>query len=144
MPQPGTEDIAGLVKTFRSAGLTVRYSVAGQPTIDRGQQLAVYRVVQESLTNSLRYAGVGATVDIALQFRATETHIMVVDDGADTPTAGNLGSGRGLAGIRQRVEIFGGEVVAAAFGTGWRVNATIPVSSDAFDTASLRRGPPEA
>lgn len=129
VPMPGAENIVALVETFRAAGLVVRYSVEGVPTGDKGQQLTVYRVAQESLTNALRYAGVGATVDLAVQFGSESTRVVVIDDGRGTPVNGNEGSGRGLAGIRQRLAIFGGSVDAAAYGRGWRLDAVIPLTA---------------
>ncbi len=140
VPQPGAENIVPMMETFRSAGLAVRYRVSGVPAADLGQQLAVYRVIQESLTNSLRYAGIGAGVDVSVEFNRTETRVIVTDDGSGTPVAGDLGSGRGLAGIRQRVGIFGGQVIASPHGRGWRVDATIPVGSSAPDAGSIVKG----
>ncbi|WGD37839.1 histidine kinase [Lysinibacter sp. HNR] len=140
VPQPGVKNILTLVDSYRDAGLNVHYRVEGEPAIDQGQQLTVYRVVQESLTNSLRYAGVGASVDVSLWFYPGETRVVVVDDGTGTPGVRTSGSGRGLVGLRQRVEIFGGEVSAAKFGSGWKVEVTIPFASKPFDTEEMQRG----
>lgn len=133
-PQPGVAEIPELVQSFRDAGLSVRLSERGTPPGDRGQEVAVYRVVQESLTNALRHAG-GAAVEVTLSHDRASTTVevrngaRVASRGDTEPGAGlgDLGSGRGLRGIAERVRVFGGEFSAGPVeGGGWIVRAVVP------------------
>lgn len=135
-PQPGTNDIPELVQSFRDAGLNVDFELAGGDLGDRGQELAVYRVVQEALTNVLRYAGATATAKVVVRGSHEGTVVEVRDQGRAPGTSGptsGLGSGRGLAGLAERVRVFGGEIESgrAEDGPGWNVRATFPVHSAA-------------
>nr|BFE59591.1 histidine kinase [Dactylosporangium thailandense] len=87
-----------------------------------------YRIVREALTNIMRYAeGAATTVRIA----ASEGWVSVdVLDGGGASAAGDLGAGRGLAGLRARVEAVGGRLEAGPAGPGWRVHARLPTRSD--------------
>ena len=67
-PAPGNSDLAGLVEQFRTAGLPVRFSVHGVPVADAALELVVYRVVQEALTNTLRYARDPQHVTVAVDY----------------------------------------------------------------------------
>lgn len=137
-PQPGIAEIPALVTGFVDAGLRVSVTEQGVPQGDQSQQLAVYRISQEALTNALRHAGPGTEVALELLHDSERTRIIVTDSGpvsadAAHPNAQNRslpGSGRGLEGARQRARIFGGDVVAGSHGTGWRVVATIPLAAD--------------
>lgn len=120
-PQPGVADLRELVETFRAAGLPVRITVSGVPPEDVGQQLTVYRVVQEGLTNALRYAPTATAVRVVIVFQPGTVVITVDDDAALHPEAGQ-GSGRGLVGLRERVGLYGGTLEAGPRpGGGWRV-----------------------
>ena len=163
VPQPGVDQLPGLVSGFRDAGLQVDFSLLGlgEGAGDRGQELAVYRVVQEGLTNVLRYAGTGARATVSVDRAADRTTVEVRDygraPGAPEPVSG-IGSGRGLAGLAERARVFGGRIesgpVDAEKGGGWRLWAVLPLSSAAQgvggagrtvsgsaarDTASLER-----
>ena len=130
-PQPSVSDIPALVAGFTDAGLTVELSDAGVDLGDRMQGLAIYRVVQEGLTNVLRYAGKGARADVTLRPGRDGIEIIVRDygraPGSTGPTTG-LGSGRGLAGLAERVRVFGGRIESgpAAAGLGWELRAYLP------------------
>lgn len=122
-PQPGVADLGDLVETFRAAGLPVRITVSGVPPEDAGQQLTVFRVVQEGLTNALRYAATATAVRVVLVFAADRV-IITVDDDASVHGAPGQGSGRGLLGLRERVALYGGTLEAGPRpGGGWRVRA---------------------
>lgn len=126
-PAPGHADLAGLVDRFRTAGLPVRYSVSGAPSVNAALELTVYRVVQEALTNALRYAPDAEHVTVTIDYGSTTTTVTVADDGTGTHPAGSVGSGRGLIGMAERAAVFGGTVDAGP-GTmgGWRVHAVLP------------------
>lgn len=135
LPQPGVSSLPELVEGFRDAGLDAQLRVSGDAAGDRGQDLAVYRVVQEGLTNVLRYAGVGAFASVVVE-RSTERSTVIVQDsgpvtGSNAPVRG-LGSGRGLRGLEERVRVFGGTLQAGPVaGGGWRLSVILPVSDAA-------------
>jgi signal transduction histidine kinase len=92
-------------------------------------ELSAYRVVQEALTNALKYAP-GAPVRIVQQTGAQNLEVEVCNDA--TPTGGQgsgSGSGHGLAGLRERVAVFGGTFAAGPLPQGgWRVRACFPTA----------------
>ncbi|WP_341358969.1 histidine kinase [Georgenia sp. M64] len=124
-PQPGQHDVAGLVDRFRSAGLPVRLAEQGPALPDEaGLQLAVYRIVQEALTNVLRYARLSPRIDVSLVRSAGSVVIEVDNDAGGAGTAA-AGSGHGLIGIRERAAVYGGTVDAGPTPHGWQVRATL-------------------
>lgn len=117
--------IAELVETFRSAGLPVRLVERG-PGLPQDLRLrhAVFRVVQESLTNVLRHAPQANRVEVQLD--RTEYHVTVtVTDSGPRAGADASGGGRGLAGMRERVAAHHGTVHAGPALHGWKVSATL-------------------
>ncbi len=136
-PTPGETDLDELVGRFRLAGMHVQLSVSGdQLPSDTGLQLAVYRIVQESLTNSLRHAQAGhVSVSIARTDQAVVVEV-ADDGGAGTPRSGRVaerGGGRGVIGMRERATIYGGTVEAGPHASGWRVRAVLPWEAPAKD-----------
>ena len=128
-PQPGIDNLQGLIEDFREAGLEVRTKYQGTAPTDSGLGLAVFRIVQEALTNTLRYAGSGATVDLFIAHGADVTTISVRDYGrvtSESPTMDNLGSGNGLTGLAERARMFGGGLSAGPHPDGgWIVQANL-------------------
>ncbi|MEO6881085.1 MAG: histidine kinase [Mycobacteriaceae bacterium] len=126
-PAPGLHDLDVLVGRVRAAGLPVRYEVSGAVSdVPQGQQLTVYRLVQEALTNTLRHAGPGATVVVVVQRVGDELRLRVSDDGTVAGGVASAGPGRGLIGMRERVQAFGGHVSAGPQpGGGWCVSASV-------------------
>lgn len=124
LPAPGLAELPGLAQSMREAGLHVELSINGLPPADRGQELAVYRVVQEALTNCLRHAGptrVRVTVT-----GGTDLAVRVEDLGRRgrlTPTGAG---GNGLRGLRERVGMYGGTLEAGPADGGFVVHARIP------------------
>ncbi|WP_314192227.1 histidine kinase [uncultured Arthrobacter sp.] len=120
-----------LLDGFRTAGLPVHYSHTG-PALpeDVALQLTVYRIVQESLTNVLRYGRALSRVDVVVVRDDSTITIEVLDDGRGTVDAiSSGGTGQGLAGMRERARIYGGTVEAgAAAGGGWRVRAVLALN----------------
>jgi signal transduction histidine kinase len=85
----------------------------------------VFRVVQEALTNALRYAPLADTVEVTLRFGSDTIAITVEDDAAMHGPAVH-GSGRGLIGLRERVALYGGRIETGPRpGGGWRVHAEL-------------------
>src|SRR4051812_1089255 len=120
-PLPGLADLPALVDRFRSAGAEVALTLDGEPDGLPGTVgLAVYRIVQEALTNAAKHAP-GAPVDVAVTL-ADRVPLAVV-------SAGPPGSGRGLGldGMRERAESLGGTLTAGPGGGGWAVRAVLPL-----------------
>ena len=129
-PQPGIEQLSGLLEQARATGLPVSFTVEGVPRqLPQGTALTAYRVVQESLTNARKHGGAGVTATVTLRFCEEEVAVVVSDDGKASPKAGD-GRGHGLVGMRERVELFGGRVTAGPKpGGGFRVAAALPARS---------------
>ena len=132
-PAPGVRDLAALVERFRTAGLPVRTTFAGAPLpADAGLQLAVYRIVQESLTNALRHAPGARRVDLVVAHADGAVGITVTDDGrahtatwAHPPGARDGTAGKGLIGMRERAAVYGGVIETGPHRDGWRTRATL-------------------
>ncbi|WFE53273.1 sensor histidine kinase [Micromonospora sp. WMMD1155] len=121
-PQPGIDDLDRLLPSVRAAGLPVTYSTSGElHTLGRGVQLAVYRIVQEALTNTLKHAGRGATADVSLSVSEGEVRVRVRDNGRGAPAAPS----HGLLGMRERGAMYGGVVTAGPAGNGWVVDVVL-------------------
>jgi signal transduction histidine kinase len=127
-PLPTLSDLDELLGRVRDTGLPVRYEVHGAtPSIPAGIQLTLYRLVQEALTNTMKHAGPGATATVCVRYATDQVRLEVTDDGGGSPRpAAARGPGRGLAGMRDRVSAFGGDVsTGPTDGHGWRVSATM-------------------
>ncbi|MER7006558.1 histidine kinase [Dactylosporangium sp. NPDC000555] len=143
-------DLEDLVRR-RGAGLHRTGTADGLPPETLAQ---AYRIVQEALTNVLKHAGEGASADVLLDLGRPGRHrtlrVEVLDTGGTAPvapsgaTAGLPSSGRGLAGMRERVALAGGTLTAGPVdGGGFRVAATLPCGSTAGsqpDTAHPQAG----
>lgn len=126
-PHPGLTELASLVDTFRTAGLPVTVRAEGNAPSSPALQNTIHRIVQEALTNALRYAKDPREVLVDLDFRGDPLVIEVSDDGRQGPPAASVGSGRGLVGIRERARLAGGLVEAGPRpGGGWHVRVEIP------------------
>ena len=141
-PTPGIDALPELIEGFRTAGLTVELTFHGRTRHSReqGRELAIYRTVQEALTNTLRHAGPGAAASVLVDERDDATVVRITDDGGlpgqAAPMSG-VGSGQGLAGLTERVRLFGGELEFGPSGPrGWQVTATLP-SRDAAATTEV-------
>ncbi|MEU4230355.1 sensor histidine kinase [Nonomuraea sp. NPDC026600] len=124
-PQPGLGQLEELV---RGAGVPARLRVGGPPgELPEGQQLAVYRIVQEALTNALKHGGPGVRALVELRYDGRELVVRVTDDGRGA-AAPRSPDGHGLVGMRERVGMYGGAVSAGPrTGGGFEVLATLPV-----------------
>ncbi len=98
---PGLDDLPELIKGFRAAGLNIDFTLRGVApergaSGGQGRDLAIYRTVQEALTNTLRYAGAGSSARVVISQGSDGTKVSVTDDGGlpgNRPMTG-LGSGR--------------------------------------------------
>jgi len=130
-PQPGASDIPTLVDRFRSAGLPVQLTTVGAPIADPNLQLTVYRIVQEGLTNALRYAATAHAVHVTIAQADGIVHVDVVDDAPTTSSPDVASGGHGLVGMRERVALYGGTLEAGPRATrGWRVHAELRAHDD--------------
>ncbi|WP_406463587.1 sensor histidine kinase [Streptomyces sp. NBC_00111] len=132
-PQPSLADLDTLLRGVREAGLPVRLTVRGEPSPDLaspGRQLAVYRVVQESLTNTLKHAGPDATAEVALTCTPTGIEVRTTDTGGRTTSsaAEAPGTGRGISGMRERASLYNGTLEAGPLPAGgWQTRLTLPL-----------------
>lgn len=110
-PAPGLSELSRLVEQFRSAGLHVDVSVTGtaQP-IAPGLDLTAYRLVQEGLTNSLRHAVSPSRAEVRIGYRTECLELVIRDDGRQP--AAPAEAGHGLLGLKERVSVYGGDLVA--------------------------------
>ncbi|SIR70762.1 sensor histidine kinase [Micromonospora avicenniae] len=130
-------ELPALLDRFRDAGLRVRQTVTGEPaTLPPGLELTVYRVAQEALTNALKHAGVGAEVELTLEYGPDDVVVRVVDDGQGRPAANPTPSGgHGLIGMRERVGVYDGSLAAGArLAGGWQLEVRLPLPSSAATT----------
>ncbi len=125
-PVPGLGELRELLDQARSAGLAVTYTLSGTPReLPEGAELAAYRVVQESLTNTRKHAGLAASAAVSLRYEPAGLTVEVTDDGLAIPS-GDAG-GHGLAGMRERIQMYGGTVEAGPLPAGgFRVLARLP------------------
>ena len=125
-PQPGMAGLDALIARVRDAGLPVELRVEGpQDALPPGVDVAAYRIVQEALTNALKYAG-GARTGVVVRYTPDGLEIEVIDEGTiGTPADG---IGRGLVGMQERVALFGGTVEAGKRPEGgYAVLARLPL-----------------
>ncbi|ROO88449.1 signal transduction histidine kinase [Actinocorallia herbida] len=130
-PQPGVEDLSGLIEQVRETGLTVDLDVAGEARrLSTGVDLAAYRLIQEALTNSLKHAGPHARAWVRLKYRDRDLIVEICDDGRGVIDSAAGSSGHGLVGMRERVALYGGELrIGPRTGGGFQVRATFPLEA---------------
>ena len=129
-PQPGTSQIHDLVEQMGELGLPIEFRIEGTPRpLSPGIELAMYRVAQEALTNTLKHAR-SATSAMLLRYGDHELELEVVDDGAADPVNGN-GVGHGLIGMRERVALYDGWIEAGPRPDGgFAVRARLPLAAE--------------
>ena len=126
-PQPGLDRVEALLDEVRRAGLPVELHIEGEPRrLPRAIDLSAYRIVQEGLTNALKHARAGQA-DVTVRYAPDEVQIVVRDDG-DGASPGH-DPGYGLAGMHERVKIYGGEMSAGrANGGGFVLRTRLPLA----------------
>jgi signal transduction histidine kinase len=127
-PQPGISELPALAGSLRSAGLEVSLSIDGDHTaLPPAVNVSAYRIVQEALTNVLKHAG-PARAEVTVACAGSAVTIEVTDDGPGNPAPPALTGGQGLAGMRERVAVFGGDLRAGPRpGGGFTVCARLPI-----------------
>ncbi|KUM94297.1 histidine kinase [Streptomyces yokosukanensis] len=141
-PQPSLSQLGILVDRIAFAGLPVEVRISGEPrTLPPGIDVTAYRIVQEALTNALKY-GDGGTATVMVRYADHSLRVEVLNSGPSVLSAGpastgarsgghqrrNDGAGHGLIGLRERVAVYGGHFDARRrLGGGYRVRARIPL-----------------
>jgi len=151
--QPGIKTARELFRVMREAGLEIRFEETGERfPLGSGAELAIYRILQESLSNALKYGGEGTSATVAFRWSDTGVRVQVDDDGiraairraGDDPNAVSRAggysidddaaaltttpSGPGITEMRERAELFGGVFHAEAVpGVGFSVAVSFPV-----------------
>ncbi|MBW8764671.1 MAG: hypothetical protein JF630_00050, partial [Geodermatophilales bacterium] len=134
---PGPAQLPALIEQTRLSGLPAALTVHGEPRpLADESGLAVYRVVQEALTNTAKYAGRGATATATLTWTDDALTVEVVDSGGDRTSAGLPSGGYGLAGLAERAALAGGRLDAGPTTDGWCVALTMPIPGRSAAPAS--------
>jgi signal transduction histidine kinase len=129
-PQPGLTRLPELIQGVREAGLDVSLEIAGEPVpVAPGLDLSAYRIVQEGLTNTLKHSQ-ATSACVRVRYGSQQIELTVEDAG---PTIARpvvaASAGRGLAGMRERVALYGGRLESGpASGGGWRLQANLPLA----------------
>ena len=128
-PVPDLAQLDTLIEQVRSAGLDTSLEIRGQtPDMPAGVQLAVYRLIQEALTNTLKHGGASARARVRLSFEPGELLVDVDDDGSGSTAPAPAGVGGGLPGMAERIRAYGGDVRAGPRQpAGWAVSARLPL-----------------
>lgn len=155
-PRPGLEQLEQLVEQVRATGLAACLSVTGQPfALPNGAELAIYRIVQEALTNTIKHARGATRVDVELRYAPHEIEIHIIDDGIVDDGATDDGRrasdarkaerpGHGLVGMQERAALYNGSVASGCLpGRGFGVRARMRLDNGARppDTADRVSAP---
>lgn len=144
-PQPGVAQLDELLTQVRAAGLTVELVELGSPPeLPPSAQLAVYRLVQESLTNVLKHGEAVTRVTVTLRYGPGSLHVLVDDNGTsgDVSERNTPDGGHGLDGMRERLAAFKGTLQAGRRERGgWRVAGNLHL--DASPQQPQRLAAPE-
>ena len=125
-PQPSLAHLDLLVSQVRDAGLPVELHIEGeQRDLPPGVDVSAYRIVQEALTNVLKHAG-PARARVRVRYEPDALELEIADTGVGT--ANGDGPGHGLAGMRERVAVFGGRLDSGPRASGgYRIRARLPL-----------------
>lgn len=125
-PQPVLADLDRLLDQMRASGLTIRSHQHGlDDSLGSTQQLAIYRIVQEALTNSLRHADISLPVTVTVE-RGTDAVEASVSSALVSPVDLSTREGHGLSGMRERASLTGGRLEIDQSGGRFTVTAVIP------------------
>jgi signal transduction histidine kinase len=128
-PQPGLDQLEALLKTARDAGLDASLKVTGDKRpLPAALDLSAYRIIQEAITNVLKHAN-ATRVELSIDYQPQSLVLAVSDNGAGSTEKVGESAGHGLIGMRERVDLFGGELGAGSSSLGgFTVRARLPIS----------------
>jgi signal transduction histidine kinase len=126
-PQPSLQHLDRLVQQAGDAGLPVEVQIEGrQGELPAGVDLTAYRLVQEALTNAVKHAN-AKRAEVLVRYGDDAVELIVTDDGEGVPDEKAESGGHGLVGMRERVALYGGNLVAGPMdGGGYRLHARLP------------------
>jgi signal transduction histidine kinase len=128
-PQPGLDQVEALLKTARDAGLDASLTITGERRpLPAALDLSAYRILQEAITNVLKHAN-ATRVELTIDYHPQSLGLAVSDNGSGSTDGVGESAGHGLIGMRERVELFGGELGAGSSSLGgFTVRARLPIS----------------
>ena len=133
-PDPGLADLDALLDSVRGTGLQVSYRTSGSThDLSSPVQLAIYRVVQEATTNTVKHARRATRLTVSIRLGQADVRVMIDDNGDPTPAGPDqVGAppGHGLLGMRERVALHDGRLFAGPTTAGWRVSAWLPLGDE--------------
>lgn len=145
VPQPLLSDVKPLLERMQQGSLKIRQSESGAPVeLTTGQQVAVFRIVQECLTNALKHGGRGTAARVHFDWSGPGLTLHISSD-VPAEVANGLGTepdsrvGRGIAGMRERAHLAGGWLTAGPDGEQFRVTVYIPYGFHEAATEGLER-----
>jgi signal transduction histidine kinase len=129
-PQPGVDGLPELVAQARDGGLNATLTVDGPAgPLPSGLDLAVYRIVQEALSNVRRHAA-ASRAEVQLTYHPDRLCLEIRDDGIGAVEGSPSPGGHGLVGMRERAALYGGRLeTSGAPGTGFTVSAVLPLAA---------------
>lgn len=129
-PEPSLADLDALLETARSTGLQVTYQISGSTEgLSTSLQLALFRLVQEAITNTLKHASRATRLQVSIRRGQEDLRVVVDDNGGAGASPAEFG--HGLIGMRERVGLHSGRLFAGPTGNGWRVSAWLPLDERA-------------
>ena len=128
-PQPGLDQVDALLKAARDASLEATLKVSGDKRpLAAALDLSAYRIVQEAITNVLKHAN-ASRVEVILDYQGDALALTISDNGSGTTATVGASTGHGLIGMRERIEMFGGELGTDSSSLGgFTVRARLPIS----------------
>lgn len=126
-PQPTLAEADMLLKPARDAGLRATLKVTGEPRpLPQAVDLSAYRIVQEAVTNVLKHSG-ATRVEVMLDYLPDALELVVSDNGRGAASVAGASTGHGLIGMKERVDLFGGELTTGSSPLGgFTVKARLP------------------
>jgi len=128
-PQPGLDQVDALLKAARDAGLEATLRVTGdRRALAAAVDLSAYRIVQEAITNVLKHAN-ASRVEVILDYQPDALALTISDNGSGATATVGASTGHGLIGMRERIEMFGGDMGTDSSSLGgFTVRARLPIS----------------
>lgn len=128
-PQPGLTSLDSLIEQMELAGLPIELDITGDlRPLPAGLDLNVYRIIQESLTNTIKHGGPNVRARVSLTYDTGQLTVEVVDDGRGAAAGGGRNDGQGLVGMQERADLLKASLTAGPRpGGGYRVAAKIPI-----------------